>query len=233
MKYYPIEIDHQLTREQKLPHMIKWYELAHEALVREGLHKDDLEEAVQRSNVTLREKAKDVVNLVEKNQVPLLLFSAGVGNIIQEVMLQKYGNLASTTHIIANWMEYNAEGTLDKFSEPLIHVFNKNESHVTGHDYEDSVKSRSNVILIGDSLGDGKLLHILIKKYTRTELILVDMSNGLSVSANILKIGFLNHNVIDLLPQYEKVYDVIITKDGSMQFVLDLLQQILGQETIK
>ena len=58
------------------------------------------------------------------------------------------------------------------------------------------------------------------------------MSNGLPDSANILKVGFLNSKVAELLPQYKGVYDVIITNDGSFDFVLNsILRKIPRQPT--
>ena len=136
--------------------MVKWYTLAHEAVLKESLHEGDIEGAVKRSNVCLREGVKDTLDLLQARGVPLLVFSAGLANIIQEVLVQKYGALKDTTHIISNWIIYDDKGNLERFSEPLIHMFNKNETHVAGHDYEESVQSRHNALLLGDGLGDGK-----------------------------------------------------------------------------
>jgi len=56
--------------------------------------------------------------------------------------------------------------------------FNKNEATVTHSCYFDGLKTRSNVILLGDSFGD------------------VQMSRGVPNPNAILKIGFLNDKVI-------------------------------------
>ena len=45
----------------------------------------------------------------------------------------------------------------------------------------------------------------------------------------VLRIGFLNEDskIHDLLPLYQKAYDVVILYDGTMDFVVDLLDDIL------
>ena len=45
--------------------------------------------------------------------------------------------------------------------------------------------------------------------------------------------AFLNDNVEDLLPLYKEVYDVIITNDGSMEFVVELLSDISMRAAVK
>jgi hypothetical protein len=54
----------------------------------------------------------------------------------------------------------------------------------------------------------------------------VEMANGLE-HACVLKIGFLNDNVEKNLDAYKQAYDVVILNDGKMDFVNDLLKEIL------
>ena len=42
----------------------------------------------------------------------------------------------------------------------------------------------------------------------------------------VLKVGFLNDKVEQLLPKYKEIYDVIVTNDGSMDVVVELLKEI-------
>ena len=45
---------------------------------------------------------------------------------------------------------------------------------------------------------------------------------------NLLKIGFLNENVEENLEYYKKAYDIIILNDSSMDYVNDLLKEIIS-----
>jgi 2-hydroxy-3-keto-5-methylthiopentenyl-1-phosphate phosphatase len=66
--------------------------------------------------------------LLQGADVPLLIFSAGIANIIAEAMTQKLGSaLKSSTHIISNFMIFDSDDRHVGFSEPLIHMFNKDE----------------------------------------------------------------------------------------------------------
>ena len=61
---------------------------------------------------------------------------------------------------------------------------------------------------MGDSLGD---LH---------------MSEGMSHKVE-LTIGYLNHDVDALLPSYMDNYDLVITDDSPMDFINDLLAELM------
>lgn len=69
------------------------------------------------------------------------------------------------------------QGVLRAFKGELIHIYNKREGALlnTGHFQE--LRTRPNVLLMGDSLGD------------------LTMADGVQDMENILKIGFLNDKV--------------------------------------
>lgn len=63
------------------------------------------------------------------------------------------------------------------FKGKLIHVFNKNENAIHSSDYFEKLCGRTNVILMGDSIGD------------------VKMALGVPQPSSVLKIGFLTGKV--------------------------------------
>ena len=71
------------------------------------------------------------------------------------------------------------------------------------------IKNRKNVLLLGDSLDDTKMI------------------TGFDYNA-LIKIGFLNENIEENLEHYKKVYDVVILNDGDMNFINDLLKGIIS-----
>ena len=115
---------------------------------------------------------------LNKFRVPVLVFSAGSGDVIDEALRQN--NLVlDNVKVISNFMNYNDEGKVIEFTGQLIHLFNKNEAAVPhSAAYYQDLSHRHNVILLGDSLTD------------------VHMSKGVEPPGAVLTIGFLNDKVI-------------------------------------
>lgn len=69
------------------------------------------------------------------------------------------------------------QGVIKGFKGDLIHVYNKHDGALKRTEYFNQLKDNSNIVLIGDSLGD------------------LTMADGVPNVENILKIGFLNDKV--------------------------------------
>ncbi|CAG0891638.1 unnamed protein product [Darwinula stevensoni] len=128
-KYYPIEICHEMSAEQKIPYMLEWYHKAHQLLAQSCITRQKLKEMVSNAKVALRDGATELFLILATHDVPLLIFSAGLGDLIEE-------------------------GHMTGLKGDLIHMFNKNETAVQHEDYFKQLKGKNNVILLGDSLGD-------------------------------------------------------------------------------
>lgn len=110
-------------------------------------------------------------------KVPILVFSAGVGDVIDEA-LKIHDLMKDNVKVISNYMNFDSNNKLVEFTGELIHMFNKNESAVPhSAAYFQDLSHRHNVILMGDSLGD------------------LQMSKGVEPPSTILTIGFLNDKV--------------------------------------
>ncbi|KAI7902722.1 pyrimidine 5'-nucleotidase [Cokeromyces recurvatus] len=204
--YYPIEIDQNMKYEEKVPYMMKWWQEAHENLVKQKLSKHDLQAMVQQVNLEFRAGLDQVLSQCKDSEVPFLVFSAGISNIIEELLKQAnlfYDNM----HIVSNMMVFNEDGICIDFKEPLIHVFNKSEFQLETTPYFKLIEQRKNVILMGDSLGD------------------LQMSQGVSHDL-CLNIGFLNHDIKALESAYVNAFDIIIEGDANMDPVIEILKSI-------
>lgn len=102
-EYYPLEVSHTLTREEKIPLMKEWYHKNHTLLLSEGLTHQHLREAVEAGNTELRPGSEQLVQLLDRRNVPLLVFSAGIGNIIDIFLTKRLGGrIPGNTHIVSN-----------------------------------------------------------------------------------------------------------------------------------
>ncbi|NXA09274.1 5NT3B nucleotidase, partial [Sapayoa aenigma] len=208
--YYPIEIDPNRTLEEKRPLMVEWWTRAHELLTQQKIRKDDIAQIVRESEAMLRDGFKEFFDQLHKNNIPLFIFSAGIGNILEEIIRQAnvfYSNI----NVVSNYMDFNDEGVLTRFKEPLIHTYNKNNTVLQGTEYFQQLSKRTNIILLGDSMGD------------------LTMADGISSVENILKIGFLNDKVEEQRGKYLEAYDIVLENDETLDVVNGILRYILTE----
>lgn len=208
--YYPIEISHTISLEEKNIKMKEWWQKVWELLKNYGITLQILQEIAQKNKNTLRDGTKDFLNSLQRENIPILIFSAGIGNLIQEILNVENIEL-SNIHIISNFFEFDGNGKCIGYNKDPIYTFNKNEAHVKDHKYHTEIEKRKSVILLGDSLGD------------------LDMCRGIKHD-KILKIGFFNdkiQNKNELFYQYFEAYDVVITGDSNFGYINDLLQKII------
>ncbi|KAI5093088.1 cytosolic 5'-nucleotidase 3, partial [Silurus meridionalis] len=206
--YYPIEIDPHLTMEEKYPFMVEWYFKSHTLLVEQRLEKDKLPEVVRESDVSLREGYEHFFDRLHEHSVPVFIFSAGLGDVLEEIIRQA-GVYHPNVKVVSNFMDFDENGVLKGFKGELIHVYNKHDGALRNTDYFKQLKDNSNIILLGDSLGD------------------LNMADSVPNVENLLKIGFLNDKVEERLEKFLDSYDIVLVKDETLEVPNSILQKIL------
>ncbi|KAG8442737.1 hypothetical protein GDO86_011513 [Hymenochirus boettgeri] len=207
-KYYAIEIDPNLTIKEKIPYMVEWYTQSHTLLIDQRLQKEKLSEAVRESDVMLKNGYEAFFRKLNECNVPVFIFSAGLGDILEEVIRQAavyYSNIK----VISNFMDFDENGIITGFKGELIHVYNKHNGALKNTEYFSLQKNNSNIILLGDSLGD------------------LTMADGVPNVENILKIGFLNDKVEELIEKYMDSYDIVLIKDDTLDVANSIIEKIL------
>lgn len=207
--YHAIEVDPKLSIAEKTPFMMEWYEKAHELLAHSKITKTTMEAACKDAPLTFRPEVAEVLRVAKRLNVPVMVFSAGIGNVIRELFKQLLP--ADCTgphlHVVSNQIVWGEDGTIAGWEGDLIHMFNKNESHLRGSALYPELLRRRNVLLVGDSLGD------------------VSMADGLP-HENIVRVGIVNGDPAVYLPQYQKAFDAVIADGTSLAPVLDVLQRV-------
>lgn len=171
-----------------------------------GLKKSYIDEMVANADIELRDGVKDLLFLLKTKGVPVHIFSAGLYDIIHAYL--KLHGLDGTAHVVSNIMQFDANEKLTGFRGEMIHTLNKNSTALRDSPDWDLVQSRSNVLLLGDNIGD------------------VGMAKGLD-QHNVLAVGFLNDRE-ERLEEYKTRYDVVLLGDGNISFVQQLLQCIVN-----
>ncbi|KAE8981268.1 hypothetical protein PR003_g24667 [Phytophthora rubi] len=215
-KYYPIEQSATLTMEEKLPFMIEWWTKTHDRMIEHGVTKTAIKKAVDESDLTLREGFMEIFDLLARGNVPTLIFSAGLYDVIHAVLDKEYGKTEAKTppgnvHVISNMMRFDESDKVVGFDGTLIHSLNKYASALVETDFwkQCQLEKRHNILLLGDSLGDA------------------NMANGLDFKEDeIVRIGFLNDGAEEKLDLYLQRFDVVLTNDSSLLPLELLLHQI-------
>lgn len=200
--YRPIEIDPSIELEKKKVAMKEWWNRHLDLLIDCGLTFQGIKKAVDDGAIIPRRGFSDLLELLSQRGIPLLIFSAGLGDVISEY-LNRQGLITPTLHIISNFFEFDASGKAIKFKGNPIHSFNKSENELSHEPYRKSIEERRNLILLGDTLGDA------------------NMATGLSHDT-IIRIGFLN-GYKEHLDEFLKVYDLVVVEDDGLEEVIDLL----------
>ena len=206
--YHPFETDDSLDYGFRSDKMQEWWETHEKLLVRSGMHKKVIDDILERYPKMFREGTIQFLDYLSSHNVPLLIFSSGIGNLI-EGYLKKENRFTSNVHILSNMFDFNPEGYAIGYKDRIIHVMNKSETKIQERNYRDLISERNNVILLGDSLGD------------------LGMVNDLDTNL-IITIGFLNEDVKDKLESYTSKFDVVIAGDGPMDYVNRLLEELNG-----
>lgn len=88
----------------------------------------------------------------------------------------------------------------------VIHTYNKNEAAIKNTEYYEMVKQRSNVVLMGDNIGDA------------------GMAEGMEHCDSVIKIGFLGRNTEGNLDNYLNKFDIVLVNDPTMDIPFAILK---------
>jgi 5'-nucleotidase len=204
--YHPIEVDPLIDPELRKEKMSEWYSLHLALLVRYGVSEEIIADVVGQGKIHLREGFSDFLSLISSNNIPHLVFSAGLGDVIK-TYFDIYDLWNPHLHLISNFFIFDESGRATGFKDEIIHSFNKTEALIEGKPYFAAVKERRNAILLGDTLGD------------------IHMADGLRHDT-ILRIGFLNEDTA-CLDAFRNAYDMVIVPDTGLQDVIDVLKRVL------
>uniref|UniRef100_A0A1L8DXY4 5'-nucleotidase n=1 Tax=Nyssomyia neivai TaxID=330878 RepID=A0A1L8DXY4_9DIPT len=210
-KYRPIEVDPTVPMPEKVEAMIEWWRLSNELLKGFKFDAKEIDDVAARFKDSLRDGTHELFGELNRLQVPVLVFSAGLGDSVVSI-LQHAAVLLPNVKVVSNFLQYQDDGILNGFQEKFIHAFNKNETALEGTEYYDLVHSRDHVIVMGDSLGDA------------------GMADGIPKSSHVLKIGFLFDHVEQSLPKYMDTFDIVLIDDQTMrvpQKIVSLITQPL------
>ncbi len=214
--YHPQEIDESLTMDERSGIMDEWWRKHLDLMITYKFNVETLNKVIDMHTPNIRDCFSKFIELVDANDLPLVVFSAGIGNYI-EAYFKQFNFLKDNVHIISNFLEFDEKtGATIGYQSDIIHTFNKNESHIENYYFNDKFDDRRNIILIGDSTGDSQM-------------------NSGTDSDNVIKVGFFNMDKTEEgfdenLAKYLEIFDLIILDDGSFEPINNILESIIKQD---
>ena len=199
-KYCPIEMDYSLDFNLKSNYMYDWYISVMELYYKYHLTYDKLLKCVKCGNVSLRKGLKKLLLNFNKNNIPVIILSAGIGNVIEQVLILNdclYDNI----HIISNFFSFN-NNVLLPFNNPIIHTCNKRLSSLPSN-FEKEISNKEYILLFGDFIED-------INMVSKDDLY------------RTLSFGFLEKNVEANLESYKDAFDIVLTGNASFDDAISI-----------
>ncbi|CAG5044776.1 unnamed protein product [Parnassius apollo] len=206
--YKPIEVDPVMSIEEKTKHMVDWYQAAHKLLQGMKFPKQELTEVGHKMVECFRTGVNDLISWSQAQQVPVLVFSAGLGESVVAAM-RAANFLLPHVKVVSNFLAMDESDTIVGIKGDVIHTYNKNEAAIKDTEYYEMVKERQNVILMGDNIGDA------------------GMAEGMDHCDVVIKIGFLGRNAEANLQNYLKKFDIVLVNDSTMDVPNAILKLVL------
>ena len=206
--HFRYEINENISEDVRIKKLEEWWNKHFDLLKKYSLTKEMLEKISETKELILRPGVDDFMNLVSKYKVPLLVFSAGIGDLIKNIFKVEHQSL-EFVKIISNFCKYDKNNKVIGPSGKIIHVLNKGEIALNEDKYIQELKLRKNIVLIGDSLGD------------------LDMVKDIEYD-NLLTIGlFTQSDNEELKRKYNDAFDLVIEGDGSFKKVNEIIESIV------
>lgn len=209
-KYKPIENNETLAKAQKEEPMLEWWNNNMDVLC---AMEDPISEKafynIDMKDMRLRKDTYQLLRMLCDYQLPLIIISGGISNLIKMVLHREKAMLSNISVLSNEFLFEN--GYLVGMNENVIHSQNKDKVDLPRH-IKEQVEQRENVILLGDQISD------------------IDMAY-LSQAKESLKIGILED--ISKLDKYKKHFDIVISGQEESDPSYTGINKILSKTIFK
>ncbi len=202
--YYPYELDYSISNDVKAKYLSEWYYKNMDLLYEYNLTKSILLDCVNDCNAKFHDGCKEFLDYMYKLNVPIVIISAGIGNVIIE-LLKKYNCFYPNINVFSNFIQFDNDKMV-RFSDNMIHTSNKSMS-VLPLNLQTKILSKDYVLVFGDLVED------------------LDIVKGIDFNS-VLSFGFLEHSIKENLAFYRQSFDIVLTDGSSFFDVNDILYKL-------
>ena len=196
--YLPLENNLNITEIKRKKLMKEWTNNNLKILTNSNINKDDIKKASNNKEcMQLRKGVKELFKYTYQNNIPVIIISAGITDIIEN-FLDANNCLYKNIKIISNEIKYK-NNIFKGFKNKTIYSFDKQKVK------HSNIIKKGKVILLGDNISD----------------ILMAPKNN----KNILKIGFLN-NYKENKELFENAYDIVYEDKVSFIKIINIIKKL-------
>lgn len=200
-KYAPIELDYTISIQEKNKAMEKWYEECMNNYYNYNLTLEKLNKSIENSKLEFKKGAKKFLEQANKNNIPVIILSAGIGNVIEK-FLKDNNCYFENMYIISNFIEFDSNGNMIKFdNSKIIHTLNKTLENHLPEAWQKKIDEKEKALLFGDLIEDLNMLPQEKRKYAIT-------------------FGFLRENQKEKYQIYSNNFDItLVGQDANFEIL--------------
>lgn len=149
------------------------------------------------TDLQLRDGAKEFLNKMYQMNIPVIIVSCSIGNVLEEYLKFKdcyYDNI----YVYANYFDNNGNHICN------VTPYNKNEI-VFSKEVKDKISNREYILLLGDIIDD------------------INMVSEEKLSSTIT-VGFLDQKIEKNMEVYRNTFDIVLTDHSSFNEVDEIIQ---------
>jgi cytosolic 5'-nucleotidase III len=199
--YRPLELDYTIEENKKQQIMKEWAKESF-TLLTKYITKEGIENALLDANLYLRDGAKEFLQEMNNNDVPVIIMSSGIGNIVK-AFLEKENCMFNNIKIVSNFFEFN-NGITTINMDKIMATSNKEYIRIP-EKIRNQIEEREKALVFGDLIED-------IKMIDKEKL------------QNTLTFGFLDENAEQNLERYKENFDIILTGNDNFNTVRKILK---------
>lgn len=191
-RYDEIHDKHNETWECKFK---SYMDLLHE----KNLDNQIIKEAVKKTDLELRDGAKEFLTKMHGINVPVIIISCSLKNVIKEYL--EFNNCHySNIFIYSNYCDIEGKGKND-----IYQVTPHNKNQITfSKELDDIIKTKDYALLFGDIVDDVNM--VSKDKLNKT-----------------ITVGFLDKKIEENLELYKSTFDIVLTDNSSFQEIEDVI----------
>lgn len=158
-----------------------------------------IKEAVKKTDLELRDGAKEFLTKMHDMNIPVIIISCSLRNVIKEYL--EFNNCHySNIFIYSNYCDIEGKGKND-----IYQVTPHNKNQITfSKELDDIIKTKDYALLFGDIVDDVNM--VSKDKLNKT-----------------ITVGFLDKKIEENLELYKSTFDIVLTDNSSFQEIEDVI----------